>query len=149
MRRLGSNQQHYAAVRRVDGGCGHLVAAIAQIHCAALLLPARATLPTTYGSHGPVLACLFAQATAFWGLSLNEPSDALLASETILFDSFTSEDDPHIDLKRMASGSAWSMSHALWGTARRSGVQGAWAYAHCCGYIYELNLAVCGISIYG
>ena len=77
----------------------------------------------------PVLACLRAQATAFWGLSLNEHSDALMASETVLFSSFTSEDDPHIDLKRMASGSAWSMSHALWGTARRSGRQGAWAYA--------------------
>ena len=116
-------------MRPVDAGCGHLVAAIAHTRCAALLLPARATLPTTYGSRGPVLACLFAQATALWGLSLNEHSDALMASETVLFDSFTSEDDPHIDLKRMASGSAWSMSHALWGTARRSGREAAWACA--------------------
>ena len=120
---------HNAAVRPVDGGCGHLVAAIAHIRCAALLLPARTTMLTTYGSRGPVLACLFAQATAFFGLSLNEHSDMLMASETVLFSSFTSEDDPHIDLKRMASGSAWSMSHALWGTARRSGRQGAWACA--------------------
>ena len=109
---------HNAAVRPVDGGCGHLVAAIAHIRCAALLLPARTTMLTTYGSRGPVLACLFAQATAFFGLLLNEHSDVLMASETVLFSSFTSEDDPHIDLKRMASGSAWSVSHALWGTPR-------------------------------
>ena len=55
---------HNAVVRPVDGGCGHLAAAIAHTRCAALLLPARATMLTTYGSHGPVLACLFAQATA-------------------------------------------------------------------------------------
>ena len=116
-------------MRPVDAGCGHLVAAIAHTRCAALPLQARATLLTTYGSRGPVLACLRAQATAFWGLSLNEHSDTLMASETVLFSSFTSEDDPHIDLKRMASGSAWSMSHALWGTARRSGREGAWACA--------------------
>ena len=118
------------------------MAAIAHIRCAALLLPARTTMLTTYGSRGPVLACLFAQATAFFGLSLNEHSDMLMASETVLFSSFTSEDDPHIDLKRMASGSAWSVSHALWGTARRSGRQGAWACA-CRGdmYMYKSRVA--------
>ena len=116
-------------MRPVDAGCGHLVAAIAHTRCAALPLQARATLLTTYGSRGPVLACLRVQATAFWGLSLNEHSDTLMASETVLFSSFTSEDDPHIDLKRMASGSARSMSHALWGTARLSGWEGAWACA--------------------
>ena len=61
-----------------------MVAAIAHIRCAALLLPARTTMLTTYGSRGPVLACLRAQATAFWGLSLNEPSDALMAIDGAL-----------------------------------------------------------------
>ena len=76
-----------------------------------------------------MLACLCAQATAFFGLSLNERLESFMASETVLFNSFTSKDDPHIDLKRIASGSAWSVSHAVWGIARRSGRQGAWAYA--------------------
>ena len=87
-----------------------------------------------------MLACLCAQATAFFGLSLNERLESFMASETVLFNSFTSKDDPHIDLKRIASGSAWSVSHAVWETARRSGRQGAWAYA----LLYIINLAVCG-----